>query len=1287
MIKESIKDNKKLIYNLKDINKDNIVDEEIVADNDDDNIDNDKYTESSKLKYNEIIEYIKQRDDNKYHNKNEFLCNILLMPLNIDFSNKISVLSLITYCYQENKKYNLIYNIARKFDKNDKYLNAVDPLFFFHVYFRAGYFLKLDNNYCYSKKYINKAMDIGKKKSKIQKTKVMICNDENNEINDYLNNYINRINNNFDNYFNPEKCHDIKNMVDTILEGKNNLDIKLNDEHIFVINKKWLIKVKNFMEDYLNSIEIKNNYEFLENAFDLQYFLNSYLNLNQNKITNKEDESKENYGLSPFPGPINNYEIIDFKDHWIDNLNLDENYFLKKDLKLNEDYCLINLNDWILLKSYFESTNEILRKRNNLDLIRLKFILFDKRINEENNNVDLLKLRYIQINKNSTLKKLKEKIINIANINLPNNQRQEKKGDSIKNINSIENPNQNSNKEIVFYILNKERRESLIEMCFAFIINIKIYDSAYLNKLELSDGITLDDFFLEYNKDKHILIIEIIENDQPPFFEDLKIRMTNEYKCTICKKKINHINDKYNCDFCNFSLFCSKECADKSIDHINLDNKLIQIKQPKFELSNLLSLKLDSLLLKGGIRRGIVGLANLGNTCYINSSLQCLSNTEDLTKYFLSGEFSKEINSGNSSSKGEISNAYYKLINKMWKGTKPIISPNDLRYAICQKEEKFCNNEQQDSQEFLLALLDNLHDDLNRVTNKQYKELKEKQNDESVEEASNRYWEYHKSRENSIIVDLFHGQYKSSIKCLTCGNESITFDTYMNLQLPIPSKKMQDQIKLFLSNGTYIKLSIKLNEKTEIKDIILKALLYLDYKKYLDYLTSTKIENNIYNYNNKVVPQDLLYNNIIVAEFSNDLKLTNIYKTSYQNINNINDTNNNKDNNNNDNNENNDNNDINNIDENKKVKKKNKINLKFLNIYNKDKKDKNNDNVQIPYDKEKIENIYEKNKNREIVLFEKNINSNDKDNIDIFVYPVAEVALKGIIGSNFQTKKLSYPIVITIKKSGRLTELYSAIKQKLSKFLIKSQIDTNSILIGFPHFSENWQNFKISSKICPICEAKYNNNLKYCLLSKNVCCGDRIIDIINKMGEDRPLILFAASQIYNPNSEIYKGIQLKPSKTKKESELTIYDSLELFNKEEILDGEEKWYCSKCSKNQKAKKKMEIYRTPDYLIIQLKRFKQRGMIMRNILGSKNEALIDYKEILNLNDFVVGPDKEKSIYLLYGVVIHKAFLNGGHYYSFCKNNGNWLYYNDSEVGYCQNPIDKDAYLLFYKRKNIA
>ena len=115
---------------------------------------------------------------------------------------------------------------------------------------------------------------------------------------------------------------------------------------------------------------------------------------------------------------------------------------------------------------------------------------------------------------------------------------------------------------------------------------------------------------------------------------------------------------------------------------------------------------------------------------------------------------------------------------------------------------------QQDAQEFLSILLDCLHEDLNRITNKPYILLEEQKPTESDLEASQRFWDLHKRRENSIIVDLFHGQFKSKITCSACGKSSITYEPFIFLGLPIPQNHNQEIIHFFLEiNGNFSRLN------------------------------------------------------------------------------------------------------------------------------------------------------------------------------------------------------------------------------------------------------------------------------------------------------------------------------------------------------------------------------------------------------------------------------------------------------------------------------------------------
>jgi ubiquitin carboxyl-terminal hydrolase 4/11/15 len=87
-----------------------------------------------------------------------------------------------------------------------------------------------------------------------------------------------------------------------------------------------------------------------------------------------------------------------------------------------------------------------------------------------------------------------------------------------------------------------------------------------------------------------------------------------------------------------------------------------------------------SKLLDNSSVGGLAGLKNLGNSCFMNSALQCLSHSIELTMYFLLNKFSIEINRTNKhGTKGKMAEAYYELIKELWLGNKNVISPWDFR--------------------------------------------------------------------------------------------------------------------------------------------------------------------------------------------------------------------------------------------------------------------------------------------------------------------------------------------------------------------------------------------------------------------------------------------------------------------------------------------------------------------------------------------------------------------------------------------------------------------------------
>ncbi|XP_054482015.1 ubiquitin carboxyl-terminal hydrolase 2-like [Anoplopoma fimbria] len=249
----------------------------------------------------------------------------------------------------------------------------------------------------------------------------------------------------------------------------------------------------------------------------------------------------------------------------------------------------------------------------------------------------------------------------------------------------------------------------------------------------------------------------------------------------------------------SYTVTVAEEPAALSVDRADLRRKSPSLSRSKL-VSTFMGLIINQA--KNKSPQGLVGLRNLGNTCFMNSILQCLSNTTELRDYCLRNIHRSDLNNNNSTTNAALMEEFAKLTQSLWTSVNnEAISPSDFKSQIQRFAPKFVGCNQQDAQEFLRFLLDGLHNEVNRVTVRP-KVSVEDFDHLTDDEKGKRMWNMYLEREDSKVVDLFVGQLKSSVTCTVCGFRSTVFDPFWDLSIPVAQKSsgevsLKDCLRLF----------------------------------------------------------------------------------------------------------------------------------------------------------------------------------------------------------------------------------------------------------------------------------------------------------------------------------------------------------------------------------------------------------------------------------------------------------------------------------------------------------
>jgi len=201
-------------------------------------------------------------------------------------------------------------------------------------------------------------------------------------------------------------------------------------------------------------------------------------------------------------------------------------------------------------------------------------------------------------------------------------------------------------------------------------------------------------------------------------------------------------------------------------------------------------------------KKGVVGLTNIGNTCYGNSVIQALRHQVDLTIFILQGQCTDLLKNKPASEKSRLLESYSELIRALWSSETGQVNTKQfwgtmIPAAIKEGFEQFRTPIPHDAHEFLCFLLDQIHEALSEEVSMT---IRNNPSNTDMHGALN-FWKKSFEKKYSPLVELLFGIQRKSVKCEKCENESISWETMNMTKVCIPKSDRADLLDLMIAEG------------------------------------------------------------------------------------------------------------------------------------------------------------------------------------------------------------------------------------------------------------------------------------------------------------------------------------------------------------------------------------------------------------------------------------------------------------------------------------------------------